>query len=221
MCGFGRSVPACVAHSWERPSPAALANSQIFTCSEKKNITKFDHPRARFNSRLHGLKCTQSTRSRTSSGLVDGGGRSCAIHAARNSEICPKRRERFSKLPIHVSAYYMIEHSRFGATALVARMASDGLALEYLRRGDAMRATNAVVPKFAAAAGEASSSGTSKAFVPMEVPPLPARRSAMPPCRLPNTVPFSSFSCLRHTKDSWRGRHVGNPPSINSKSLPK
>jgi hypothetical protein len=83
-----------------------------------------------------------------------------------------------------------------------------------------MRADNAAEPKFAAAARGASSCERNRAFVPVEVQPLPVRRSATPPCRLPITPPISSFSCLRATKKSWRGRHVANRPSVNLECLP-
>ena len=63
--------------------------------------------------------------------------------------------------------------------------------------------------EFAAAARAASSRERNTTFVPVEVSPLPARRSAMPPCRSPNTVAFSSFSCLPPPRiiggdDVWR-----------------
>ena len=64
--------------------------------------------------------------------------------------------------------------------------------------------------EFSAAARGASSSERNKAFVLVEVPPLPARRSAMPPCRSPITVEwrFLHFCVCAHGffrgDDVWR-----------------
>jgi len=45
------------------------------------NTTKLVRPRARFNSRIHGLKCTKARRSGTFLGLVDRGGGSCVVYS--------------------------------------------------------------------------------------------------------------------------------------------
>jgi len=53
-----------------------------------------------------------------------------------------------------------------------------------------MHAAHAIAPNLAPPPEERRPVSESKAFAPVEVPPLPARRSAMPPCRLPITVAF-------------------------------
>jgi hypothetical protein len=45
----------------------------------QETISKFVRPRVRFNSRIHGLKCTDARRCRTVLGLVDRGGGSCEM----------------------------------------------------------------------------------------------------------------------------------------------
>ena len=49
----------------------------------RDNTTKLVRPRAQFNSRIHGLKCTKARRSGTFLGLVDRGGGSCDRHENR------------------------------------------------------------------------------------------------------------------------------------------
>jgi len=73
----------------------------------------------------------------------------------------------------------------------------------------------------AAAARGASAREGYQASGTLEVSPPPAWHSAPPRCRLRISVAFSSFSCLRPPKDSWRGRYMANRRSINSKTLPQ
>ena len=78
------------------------------------------------------------------------------------------------------------------------------------------RAESAVSARGASSREGYSASGTLKVSLPQ------ARHSAPPRCSaLRITVAFSSFACLRPTKDSWRGRHMANRRSINSETLPK
>jgi len=67
----------------------------------------------------------------------------------------------------------------------------------------------------------ASSRGGCEASGTLEVSPPPPRHSAPPRCRLRITLAFSSFACLRPTKDSWRGRALANRRSFNWKALPQ
>jgi len=76
-------------------------------------------------------------------------------------------------------------------------------------------------PESAATARGASSREGYQASGTLEVSPPPAWHSAPPRCRLRISVAFPSFSCLRPTKDSWRGRSMANRRFINSEALPQ
>jgi hypothetical protein len=75
--------------------------------------------------------------------------------------------------------------------------------------------------EYAVSATGASSREGYSASSTLEVSLPPARHSAPPRCGLRITVAFSSFACLRPTKDSWRGRYMANRRSITSKTLLK
>jgi len=65
----------------------------------RENTTKLVRPRARFNPRIHDLKCTKARRSGTFLGLVDRGGGSCADHGLETTQTSrPRAQGAFASL---------------------------------------------------------------------------------------------------------------------------